>query len=186
MKTIYTFGSIKRIHVFKTKKLSQVIQTLMYIVKCEFVFPQYVNTSRTHYAVSELENRWSLLRISIHFIYEGMQRCLLARGWVSCCISYWLVLFTPLWWLVVKKYHKKKNCSFLIVPWQSIRSQEWSSADVSWYHFIFPWICFRLNAKFLTIAVRLMQLILYMNIALQNLYFEMHVGQSTAVMGPKM
>ena len=62
-----------------------------------------------------------------------MQHCLTVRGCMSCYISVWLVLLTPLFRLIVEKNYLKKNCLFLAVTWQSIRCIERISAAACWY-----------------------------------------------------
>ena len=60
---------------------SRVIQTLMYIVKSEFILPQDVNVVRAHHGIFEVKNLVKLIEnISIHLIHESMRRCLMDCG----------------------------------------------------------------------------------------------------------
>ena len=124
--------------------LSQVIRTLMYIVESKLLLPRDVNPVRTHFTLFQISKmRWILLSISIHFINEGLQRCLPVCVMIYICVACLIYTIVP-----VNSWEKlsENNCPFLAVTWQIIRSLEKCSAALCWY---LPLIIFLFPEKFL-------------------------------------
>ena len=63
-------------------------------------------------------------------MHEGMIRCMLDCGCVSCYIFVWIFLFTQWCRLIVEKHSLKKKFLFMDVMWQIIRSLERSFTAV--------------------------------------------------------
>ena len=101
----------------------------------------------------DLKMRWSLLRILIHLIHEGMQHFTIDSGCVAFYLHVCLVFFTPSCRLIVDKRYLKNKCLFMVVTCQIISSLEQSSATVCWYP---PFTIFSIYNFFSLCALRIL------------------------------
>ena len=101
----------------------------------------------------DLKMRWSLLRILIHLIHEGMQHFTIDSGCVAFYLHVCLVFFTPSCRLIFDKRYLKNKCLFMVVTCQIISSLEQSSATVCWYP---PFTIFSIYNFFSLCALRIL------------------------------